>query len=229
MSGFEETWGRFQEATTTLGATPGVREAWHRGRRDYAVWALRVTGAEALARMAEVAGALRRGLGAAFLPQTAGDAHITAFVAGFPAAQPLLDDDVSLASLDRQAAALAGASPPRLALGGFNAFLSCPFLEIADPWGDLAALRARLAPSTREIRFAPYLPHLTLGALPEAVPTAAVVAAGAPFRGLPPLLLEIDAVELLMVDALHPRAPLRTARRVALTPPAPAAPHGSPP
>lgn len=207
------TWADFRSAATTLGPTPGAREAWHRGRRRYAVWLLRVDDRAVRARLAEAEAHLRPHGVRAFV-----EPHVTVFVAGFPTAAPALDDDVDDAVLDAQAAALAAAPPPRprLVVGGLNAFRSCPFVEVADPWGDLAALRATLAAAAREIRFARYVPHLTVGLFADERPTAPVADAIAPFRTAPPLALSPGTLDLVELDAHDPGAPLHTRVRVAL-------------
>ncbi len=187
-----------------------MREAWHRGRPRYAVWVLRVDDAAVLDRRASMADLLAPH-GA--LPFT--DPHITLFVAGFPTPAPLLDDDVADALLDAQVAALVAADlrAPRLLVGGLNAFLSCPILEVRDPDGALAAIRAPLG--AEDLRFAPYVPHLTVGTFGDTRATGPVAAAIAPLRGLPPLPLRPSAVELVTFDASAP-GPLHTRARVAL-------------
>lgn len=192
----------------TLGLDPGAREGWHRGRSRYAVWALRVSEPEVQARAAEVAAAI----GPPLRVQPASELHITVFVAGFPTEDPRHDDDVawSILHAQRQVLVLAMDRTPRLKLGGANGFLSCPFLEVYDADGDLACLRAALEPHSPEVRFGPYLPHVTVGLLPEPVPTATLVRRLVPFRGLPLLDLAPEAVELVEFDAHQAGAPLIT-------------------
>lgn len=192
----------------TLGLDPGVREAWHRGRARYAVWLLRVREPAVWARAAEVAAAI----GPTLRPQPASEMHITLFVCGFPTESPRFDDDVGWDTLRAQRESLLAfsAAPPRLAIGAANAFLSCPFLEVLDPAGDLARLRQALAPHAPEIRFAPYLPHITVGLLPEAVPTSMVIQRLQPFRPLPEITLRPSAIELVEFDAARAGAPLMT-------------------
>ena len=84
----------FRSAPSTLGPTPGVREAWHQGRSVYAVWVLRVLDAPILERMALVNARL-----APHGVRPFGEAHVTVFVAGFPARAPGRDDDVSIDAL----------------------------------------------------------------------------------------------------------------------------------
>lgn len=203
---FEETWTRFLAGPTTLGPSPGAREAWHRGRRWYAAWVLRVDEPAALARM-EVAAALLDGL-ARPVPRT--DAHVTVWVAGFPSERCTLDDDIPRAVLDEQARSVESARvpAPRLVLGGLNAFLTCAFLEVWEVDGRLDTIRSMLG--QREIRFAPWLPHLTVGTFPETVPTGPIAARIGPLRDLPPIALRPRALELVEFEAAHPMSPLHT-------------------
>lgn len=211
-------WARFVAAPTTLGPTPGVREAWHRGRPRYAVWVLRVHDPAVLDRRAAMADHL-----APHGAQPFTDPHVTVFVAGFPTERPVEDDDVAEATLRAQLAALAAAPlrAPRLTVGGLNAFLTCPMLEIHDPHGDLDALRApllgALLGAEREVRFAPFLPHFTVGPFGDTRPTGPVAAAIAPYRALPPLALRPDALELVTFDRGVLGA-LTTVARVPLAP-----------
>ncbi len=205
-------WSRFLAAPATLGPTPGAREAWHRGRRRYAVWVLRVDAPAVLARHAALADVLAPHGALPFA-----DPHITVFVAGFPTAVPLHDDDVAEDTLAEQVAALTTAAlpSPRLVVGGLNAFLSCAMLEVLDPHGDLDALRAPLAGALREVRFAPYLPHLTVGPFGDTRPTGPIADVIRPYRVLPPLPLRPDAIELVTFDA-SAAGPLATVARVGL-------------
>ncbi len=213
---FDAVWEELLAAPTTLGPTPGAHEAWRQGRPRYAVWVLRVADDAVRARLGAMADQLAPHGVAPFT-----DPHVTLFVAGFPTATPARDDDVAEEVLAAQVAAFRRASPaaPRLAVGGLNAFLSCPVLEVLDPHDDLARLRAPLAALHPEIRFAPYRPHLTVGLFGDSRPTGPVAAAIRPFRALPPLPLRPAAVELVTFDARTVGGPLETRARVGLRDP----------
>lgn len=212
-------WAGLRAVERTLALSPGERERWRRGRETYAVWALRVRSPRVLERMAQVASRLVGALGSAFVPQPLDQAHVTVFVAGFPCPAPALDDDVAESALRDQAASARrlGLGPLRLEVGGANGFLTCPFLEVYDPAGDLARLRRALATGAPEIRFADYHPHVTVGFLPGGVSAEALVACLSPLRRLPPLTLRPAEVELVTYDAATPGSPLVTASRVAFT------------
>ena len=201
---FEETWARFRALERTLGPSSNAIEEWRRGRDRYAVWALRVSDAAVIARMAAVADVL----GAAVVPVKARDAHVTAWVCGFPSASPLLDDDVDEVTLAAQRATVAPAPRVRLLVGAPNAFATCAFLEVHDSDGDSAALRAALAvPGAREVRFAAYQPHVTVGRFGDSRPVAPIVDALAALRATERLGIPIEAtcaVELIELDACNP-------------------------
>lgn len=161
---FRRAWRRFRTAPRTLGPTPGVREAWHRGRRWYHVWAVLVDDPVVLARRDAVAAAV-----APWTTPFAADApHVTVWVHGFDP-PPVHPDE--------------GRVVP-LVVSGANAFTSCPFLEVRAP--ALRALRARF-PGEEE-RWSAYLPHLTVARFHGAHPTPPLVAALRPFRALPPVV-----------------------------------------
>jgi 2'-5' RNA ligase len=201
---FGQTWATFCARERTLGLSPGAIEDWRRGRTRYAVWALRIADAGVSARMAAVA----QPLAGAIVPVAADDAHVTAWVCGFPAAAPTFDDDVAEAIIVAQRAAVARLAPPRLAIAAPNAFATCAFLEVHDPFGDLAALRAALmVPGAREVRFARYQPHVTVGRFKDTRPIAPLADAlralrtSGRFASQP---IRTAALELIELDARQP-------------------------
>lgn len=206
-----DPWSAFLATPTTLGPSPGAREAWHRGRLHYAAWVVRLSDPAVLERRAHVAGVLA-GHGVVGLHE----AHITVCVAGFPTGSPRFDDDVTPAELDAQRAAAAALAlrRPRLGIGGANAFASCPFLEVSDPEGVLSRLRSVLLAVRGEPRATPYIPHVTVGAFGDTRPTGPVAAALAPFRTLPPLSIRPEGLELVRFDAACADGPFHTVHRV---------------
>ncbi len=213
-AGFEGVWEAFCDAGTTLGHTPGAREAWHQGRRRYAVWLLRLEGGAAAERVAELQGALAGRI----RPTRADELHVTAFVAGFPAPVASRGDDVDDALLARTWIELQARPPvaPELVIGGVTAFRTCAVLEVGEPRGQLAALRGRLGRWAREVRFDRYRPHLTLGTFPKTVPVGPLVEALAPFRDLPALAWRPQALELVEFDARDGHPCLETRWRLPL-------------
>ncbi len=211
MSGpFDQTWRRFVAGGRTRGPDPGVRERWRRGRRAYAVWVARVRDEAVLDRIE----GLQRALGEHIVPVV--DAHLTLWVAGFPTGTPVHDDDVGLQALEAQASALAGLRAPAVAVGGACSFETCAVLEVS---ADLSGLRSALASAGgAEVRFTDYQPHLTLGRYPRSGSARDIVELLAPHRGLPPIPLTLQALELVELDAAVPDGPLHTRRVVQLEP-----------
>lgn len=184
--GFRHQWARFLRGPRTLAPTPGVREAWHRGRRWYHVWVLELD-ESAAARRDEVYGALIRGAGAGargagaerrlLIPFSLRTPHVTVWVHGFeeeeaggPRRRPAPGHPEEGAHFT-------------LGLGGASSFLSCPFVEVRAPW--IGALREGFP--GREERWAAYLPHLTVARYAAALPTSELAAHLRPLRRLPPL------------------------------------------
>ncbi|MEL6349422.1 MAG: 2'-5' RNA ligase family protein [Myxococcota bacterium] len=181
-----------------MGPSVGTREAWRRGRKQYAVWLFRVRSAAVQQRARDVIAAL----GDTIRPTPLDDLHVTLFVAGFPTDHPQLDDDVAEATLHEQRRALASAqfSGFTLTIGSANAFASAPFLEVQ---GDIEPIRQVLiaASSQPEIRFSDYRPHLTLGVFQDSGPIWPVQQTLARFRTASPIHVGIGGIELVTFDA----------------------------
>lgn len=208
---FASAWQDFVTGPRTLGPTAGAREAWHKGRPRYAAWVLRVRDERVDERVRRLQAALAGHL--ADWPLSG--LHVTLYVAGFPTSSPEHDDDVHLEDLARAVEALRDARAPVLRVGSANSFLSCPVLEVQ--LDDAAyGLRTQLAAAHREIRFAPYRPHLTLGTWPGRVPVAPLVEALRPWRDLPEITVRVDELELATFDTHVAGAPLEPERVVRL-------------
>ena len=148
-------------------------------------------------------------------PLLPADAHLTVFVAGFPTLAATWDDDVSIDALDQQERSLQGLPAATLQVGGVGSFQGCAYLHVT-PEPLLHLVRERLGSSARELRWAPYQPHLTVGIYRGGVRYAALRGRLEPLADLPPLALPVVAVELVDFDAATPGASLRTLRRVVL-------------
>jgi 2'-5' RNA ligase len=214
---FDAVWQGFRERSRTLGPTPGAREAWHQGRRHYAVWVLRVAcpvvAADVAQRQAHLAGFID--------PVPPDQLHVTARVLGFPTPAPVLQDDVQQSRIDAVVAALR-ADPPdavRVQVAGRGSFASAAMLPVHDIDGALHRVRQRLAHGVPEQRFGPYRPHITLGAYTADHPVDRVLPAlqRAPDRA--PIHVVLDTLDLVWIDAVEPAAPWQIAARVALTTP----------
>lgn len=204
---WETVWARFVAREQTLGPTPGVREAWRRGRARYAVWLLRVHHPAVLARMAAIAADLGDWI------EPVAEAHITVRVCGFPTADPRLDDDVSEATLraHRQALLRADLPPVSVQIRGASSFASAAFVEVVEVRG-LTALRAALSvPGCTPHRSSGlYQPHVTVGTYRATLPSRPIVEALKRHRSAPQVAIAPAAVELVTLDAAVPGAPLCT-------------------
>lgn len=206
---WSDTWDTFLQGAMSWGPTAGVREAWHRGRAPYLVWVVRVRQPEVLRRVGEVQRELSREL----LPVA--DVHVTVWVAGFPCDAPVANDDVPWSALDDQARRLALVPRGTLQVGRVSSFLAAAVFEVHDPGGTLSALRQALGHSP-EVRFEPYLPHVTAGTWRESSPTGALADRLGRWRGLAPVTAPVEVVELVAVDPTGLRAGLTTVASVEL-------------
>lgn len=186
---------------------------WHRGRPRYALWSIPLDCPAVLQRLHEA----RRLLGDWLHPVQGRQAHISLFVCGFPCAAPCLDDDIGTAVLQAQHRALASlnAAPFELQIGSLDSFASAAFLEVKDD-GRLEQLRQALAPLSREIRQAAYVPHLTVGLYRQAVSADHWRERAEPLRDCQPLALAVRELQLVSYDARELQGPLRVEARVAL-------------
>lgn len=164
---FRRTWARFSREGRTLGPSPGVREAWHQGRRWYHVWLLTLADPRVRARRDLV----RDALGDALTPFCEDAPHVTVWVHGFePPRGPHPHE---------------GARVP-VTIGGASSFASCPFLEVRAP-----ALRGlRAAFEGAEERWSAYRPHLTVGLYARTRRAPDIVERLRRLRALPPLRTE---------------------------------------
>lgn len=134
---------------------------WHRGRERYGVWVAFVEQPALLAYIEEA----RRQLDDLLHPSPQRQPHLTLFVCGFPQAENVHDDDFPAERLQRQITLLEESigTPCTLPLAALDSFASAAFIPVGDPEGRLAQWRTLLARGSREVRQAPYVPHITLG------------------------------------------------------------------
>lgn len=213
---FDAVWADFCDRTHTLGPSPGARSAWHRGRRTYAVWVLRVTCPTLVADVA----ARQARLGPLIAPVARDRLHVTVWVLGFPTAQPALDDDVDQQDLDRTVAALQDDPPAaaRVRVDPIGSFASAAMLPVHDADGGLVRVRRRLS-ALPEQRFGPYRPHITLGTYTDDHPVDRVLRALQPQPQRAPLSAVLDTLDLVHIDAWDPETPWQIAARIPLEAP----------
>ncbi len=187
---------------------------WHQSRSRYGVWCLPVECPQVLQRWQ----AVRAALGDWLHPDQRRQPHITLFVCGFPCVQPERDDDFAASALQAQLDALTRQPLPAFSLqiGGLASYAGAPYLQVRDPGAALQPLRNLLAAHSREIRFAPYDPHLTLGLYQQ---RRALAELPQSLRDLPALELPISELQFCSYEARDLAGPLRVEQRIALSAP----------
>lgn len=146
--------------TETVVAQPRDYPEWHKGRNCYAIWMVPIDCPQVLGYMAGVTDQL-----ADLLHPTRRQPHLTVFVCGFEQPSQVQDDDFTAVQLQRQMEAMHGLQQSicTLQVGRPDSFSSAAYLSVTDPDGHLDVWRSALAEGGSEIRFGPYVPHITLG------------------------------------------------------------------
>ncbi|RAO77549.1 2'-5' RNA ligase family protein [Dyella jiangningensis] len=183
---------------------------WHRGRKRYGVWVLPMVQPDLLDYVAKV----REALADILHPSPLRQPHMTVFVSGFHQARGRADDDFSSAMLRRQRALLRRSELQCVALplAKPDSFASAAFIPVNDGEGQVARWRALLGSVSREIRQAPYVPHITLGLYRRRVDAPTLRQRLAAF-GAPLVALAATELHYVTYAARDPMGPLRVERR----------------
>lgn len=194
------------ERTTAF--SPGDYPSWHRGRSRYAVW---IVDGETDAILAYSTQARAHFADVLYTPYRR-QLHVTVFVSGFWVETPRWDDDYSPAQRLAQQRCLQQLTLPpfTITLGGLNSFASALYIEVQDSDQGLARIRQALQGVMPELRWAPYVPHLTLGMYRCAVATRPLVERMQHWEAPPPLRLRVQQVHLITYAAHEPLGPLQT-------------------
>jgi 2'-5' RNA ligase len=170
-----------RQCPTTIPAEIRDYPEWRQGRETYAVWILYLEDEI----ITEKFKAARQHLSGYLLEPYCRQPHITLFVCGFLVEQTRYNDDFTRTQLQSQFQALeeAGIEPFEVEIDGLNSFASAPFLEVRDPQGGIARLRADLSRGAREFRTTAYTPHLTVGLYSAAFPSDEVTRRLAEYPG----------------------------------------------
>lgn len=146
--------------SATLVAQPRDYPEWHKGRSRYGIWMVPIDCPRVLGYVEKVTEQLSD-----LLHPTRRQPHLTVFVCGFEQPERVHDDDFTADQLARQMAALQRLQPPAcsLQIGVPDSFASAAYLRVGDPDGQLSSWREALGEGGREVRFGPYVPHVTLG------------------------------------------------------------------
>lgn len=137
-----------------------VMQRWHKGRAAYCVWIYRICDARALRQIDDVLAPLSR------LPGVlrTKNLHMTVFVAGFASDVVAYNDDVTVADLRRQidVARRCGMGEVRLKTTGLKFDEHAMYFSMEDASDFTKGIRALFGGISREIRFADFMPHVTL-------------------------------------------------------------------
>ncbi len=188
---------------------------WHRGRERYGVWIAPVEQPALLAYIEEA----RHRLGDWLYPCADRQPHVTVFVCGFHQRTAVHDDDFPPDRLQRQIALLDAdiGTPCGFPLASPDSFSSAAFIPVGDPEGRLAQWRSLLGRASREVRQAPYVPHITLGLYRRRIGADALRQRLAEIEA-PALTLSISELHYVTYDARHHSGPLHIQHRALLGP-----------
>lgn len=201
---------RFSE---TLVAQRRDYPEWHKGRQRYGIWMVPIDCPQVLGYVAQVTGQL-----ADLLHPSRRQPHLTVFVCGFEQPGRVHDDDFTAAQLARQIAALQDLQPSActLQVGGPDSFSSAAYLRVADPDGQLERWRKALAESCQEVRFGPYVPHVTLGLYRRQLTAAELRLRLQRVTGVQQLELPVNRLEYVTYESSDMFGPLRCTQAVRL-------------
>lgn len=132
---------------------------WHKGRKYYCVWCVLIDQEDIVQRVKQAQQLLHPALHI----QTQRQVHLSLFINGFICLEPSNKDDCSISNLEHQIRCLEQLklAPFTLAITGLDSFSSAAFLQV-NVSAQLNLLRKSLL-IVPEIRFQPYIPHITVG------------------------------------------------------------------
>lgn len=166
---------------------------WHRGRKDYAVWLVRLE--DSIVK--KEVDAARQHLSDLLVTPYPRQPHVTLFVCGFLSKIHRFDDDFHESEAELQAQMLRAARLPKFSLtvGALNSFKSAAFFEIHDPYGGLEKARRIISFTVQEIAREKYTPHVTVGLYSGAFPSKVVLDRLSTFS-MAPIHVEIQELTL---------------------------------
>ena len=201
---------RFSACGQTIANVRRDFPEWHKGRARYLLWAIDVDGAGVRAQVASA----RRHLLDLLLGHYRRQPHITLALCGFPSSTPQCDDDVSLAQIEAQIAALRLVHPRPFAIdiGTLSSFSSAPFFHVDSVGDEIAALRACLAPAMVNLNHHEndYTAHVTVGLYQGVFPSAPVSLRLAAFPDSSATRCIVERIKLMSYAASDIAGPLTT-------------------
>lgn len=199
-------WTTFQSLRQTLHTENRDYAEWHRGREEYAAWAIGIQSQSVQFRF----DAARAHIAAFLFEPYQRQPHVTLFVCGFLAEIGRFHDDYTIEELERCLQALKKAKPEpfEIKIGGINSFASAPFLEVLDVSGGIENIHDILSGTRSEIRDGEYIPHLTLGLYSSNFETKRVAEKMSSFCIDSPITHLVDEVSLITYSAHKLAGPL---------------------
>lgn len=199
---------RFLGAPLTLRNERRDFPEWHRGRRNYVLWAIDVDTPAVRGRME----AAQRALDGLLLDGYQRQPHVTLALCGFPAqARAPAEDEFDHHLIAAQVAALQsqGLSAFDIEIGGLESFSSAPFLTVHEGHDTFATLRHCLHIESPHPQ-APYVPHVTVGLYADAWSSAEVADRFTQIPAVPRLHRRVTHLSLLSYTAAQIGGALRT-------------------
>lgn len=184
----------------------GDYPAWHRGRSTYAVWTIDLVEPDILAYLQRT----REHFADLLVHPSRRQPHVTVFVSGFLVEHAQWDDDYTLAQCCAHKQRLRQLALPafEITLGAVQSFASALYVAVHDDAGGIAALRQALQEVMPELRWGPYVPHVTLGMYRQAMATHDVVQRITDYALLRPVQQRVTQVTLSTYVAQEHLGPL---------------------
>jgi 2'-5' RNA ligase len=194
-----------QQHKKTIASPRGDFSDWHRGRKEFALWMIRLEH-NAVFRKVEAA---RKHLSGLLLTPYKRQPHITLFVCGFLTDERRFADDYARHQFDAHCRLIAdsGIPPFPIEIGGLNSFASAPFLQVNDLDGGIERLRALLSKTVIEIERGGFTPHVTVGLYAGAFESEAVLERIRTFAD-DPIWLSVDRITFAAYDSSDISGPL---------------------
>lgn len=199
-----------------IGETPGLREAWHRGRRAYFVWLFTIEEPSVVARARESTARLGALVEPSPSPSPHARLHVTALVNGFPDELP-----PDLCAAQRHAVEEAQPKAPLVRVHGPALSFVSVQLPVCDCEKGIRAVRRALRSASealghREPRESPYAPHVTVGNVTDSVRASALYDALTPQGDAEPIALRLTRLLLVALDTRSYHAPWETVDEIVL-------------
>ena len=161
---------------------------------------------------------VRTALHPLLLPGDERQPHITIQICGFPVREARRLADFTPAQLQAQVGTITHLAPSsfRLHIGGTFSFLSAPCLAVSGNGNGLHTLHDLWRPEAQSLMRDRWIPHVTAGLYRHAWPMAEIERRLQTLIGLPPIELEIRALDLMSYDCRRIDGPLQSWLRIEL-------------